>query len=484
MRNIIIHTLLSLSLLSLGSCDKWIDVAPKTSIEEERMFSNELGFKEALNGVYLLMGDPAIYGRELTFGMTDVLGGMYVLSTTNGSLTYRQFQSGLYANVGPEALIVRAWEKSYNAISNINNLLSALETADQNLFTGDNARIIQGEALGLRAFLHFDMLRLFGTAPVLGGNDIRSIPYVQTYSTSVNPRLTSRQVLDLIKADLQQSLSLLAVDPLYTGQDVSGTENDLLLNRKLRFNYYAAKALLARVELWDGNLPEALDAAEDVIEVGTQKFPWVLQSAIATGNEAQRDRVFTTEHIFGLYVNNLADNYQDLLDTSRLTTNLIVNAARLNQQFESGGPAATDYRRIYLIREATGPNGLRIFFGKLYQPSAMSANFRRRIPLIRVPEMYYIAAECLAETNPTRALEYLTAVRTARGIVIPYASGLTSAQIKDEIRKEYWKEFPLEGQMFYYYKRTNAATVPGITTGFSSDRYVLPLPPREIEFGE
>lgn len=484
MKKIGIYTFL-LWILSIPfiSCNKWIDVTPKTSIEDERMFSNEQGFKEALNGIYLLMGDPGLYGRELTFGMTDVLGGMYVLSTAAGSVTYRNMQAGQYTIAGPQSLINTSWEKAYNAIANVNKLIEALESADRSMFTDNNYDIIKGEALGLRAFLHFDMLRLFGKSMVAGGAAESSIPYVSSYSTAVNPRRTASEVLALIREDLVTAATSLEADPLLTGEDVASTSNDLLLNRKLRFNYYAAQALLARVSLWAGNHEEALGAAERVIAVSGQTFPWVLQSAVVAG-EVTRDRTFTTEYIFGLYVNDLVLNYQDLLDTSRFTSMLIINAARITEQFETGSVGSTDYRRVYLIREVTNIAVPRIFFGKLYQPVGIPSNLARRIPLIRIPEMYYIAAECLADTDPQRALQYLTSVRTARGINSPYNTGLSGDQIRDEIRKEYRKEFPLEGQMFYYYKRVNSTTIPGVTGAYNTARYVLPLPPNEIEFGE
>ncbi len=477
------YILLPVLLIALSACNKWTDVSPKTSIDDERFFDNEQGFREALNGVYLLMGNPGLYGRELTFGMSDVLGGMYVLDASNGSLAYRQLQAGLYENAGPQALIVKAWEKSYNAIANVNKLLEELEKADTSMFDQNNYNIIKGEALGLRAFLHFDMLRLFGKSIAAGGGGEKSIPYVRSYSTGINPRLTSNEVLANIREDLEQAAVLLKSDPLLTGESTSGTTNDLLLNRKLRFNYFAAKALLARAELWAGNRPAALLAAEEVIGAAGRVFPWVLQSAVVA-TETQRDRTFTTEHIFGLYVNDLAENYANLLDSSQYTSTLIIGAARIAEQFETASVGTGDYRQVYLIRETSRLGQNKIFFGKLYQPAGMPSNLARRIPLIRIPEMYYIAAECLSDSNPQQSMEYLTTVRNARGITTPYPNGLSGDQLRNEIRKEYWKEFPLEGQMFYYYKRTNSTTVPGITGNFNTQNYVLPLPPNEIEFGE
>jgi len=56
-----------------------------------------------------------------------------------------------------------------------------------------------------------------------------------------------------------------------------------------------------------------------------------------------------------------------------------------------------------------------------------------------------------------------------------------------EILKEYQKEFYGEGQLFYYYKRTNANAIPnGSTTSgnitMDKTKYVLPLPLSETGF--
>jgi hypothetical protein len=98
--------------------------------------------------------------------------------------------------------------------------------------------------------------------------------------------------------------------------------------------------------------------------------------------------------------------------------------------------------------------------------------------------MYYIAAEAAKDTDPVLAIGYLNKVRQNRGLTnLP--TTLNATAIQDEIRKEYWKEFPLEGQMFYYYKRMGSTVVPGSSpaNNYPQARYILPLPANEIEFG-
>ena len=117
-------------LLVAASCKKWVEVSPKTQIEDRAFFETEQGFKEALNGIYLLMGRPAQYGRELTFGLTDVIGSIYVLDVQNGSVQYRDAFAGLYSGT-PQSLIGSIWSNQYYTLAHVNKLLQELETADK-----------------------------------------------------------------------------------------------------------------------------------------------------------------------------------------------------------------------------------------------------------------------------------------------------------------------------------------------------------------
>jgi hypothetical protein len=50
-----------------------------------------------------------------------------------------------------------------------------------------------------------------------------------------------------------------------------------------------------------------------------------------------------------------------------------------------------------------------------------------------------------------------------------------------EIQKEYQKEFWGEGQLFFYYKRTNKTSIPSAISGtanvtMTAAKYVVPLP--------
>jgi len=463
------------------SCKKYLTVEPTTNIPDDQFFTNELAFKEALNGVYLRMGDNALYGRSLTYGAVDVLAGMYLAGSNILPSNYQSLYTGAYltGNANAIALIDPIWVQGYNAIANLNRLIEALEATSPTIFSGNNYEVLKGEAYGLRAFLHFDLLRLFGKSPLAGGMNEAAIPYRTEYSKNVYPRLNGSEVIAKLNADLTTAENLLQVDPIKTR--VAPTTDDSYLtiaNRKMRFNYYAVKALKARVALWANNKPEALSAAQEVISaVNAGYFAWTASSAL-TGNEASIDRILSNENIFTAYVPHLKESYVNLINPNTNSTSFRVNAARVTEQYEG---STSDLRAQYLIRNVTGTNAPALYFAKIYQPEGINTNYALRIPLIRIPEMYYIAAESLINSDPITAIDHINTVRTRR-LLTALPTNLNATAIQDEIRKEYWKEFPLEGQMFYYYKRTGATSIPG-TTSYPQERYVLPLPVSEVEFG-
>jgi hypothetical protein len=76
------------------------------------------------------------------------------------------------------------------------------------------------------------------------------------------------------------------------------------------------------------------------------------------------------------------------------------------------------------------------------------------MPLIRLPEMYYILAECTDDLEESAAL--ISTVREARGI--EDVSFANETEKMNNIEKEYRKEFYAEGQLWYFYKRLGYET--------------------------
>jgi hypothetical protein len=469
------YTILFILFLAglLVSCEKWLDVAPKAQIETDLLFQSESGFKDALWGVYTNMSATSSYGREMTFGLVDVIGLVY------SGVTGGQYTGALhygYEEIQTETVINTVWQGNYNIIANLNNLIARLKEADTRLFAKNNREVILGEALGLRAFLHFDLLRLFAPSYKVGAT-AKAIPYVTTFDLNVTPLSTVSAVIDSVLVDLTEAARVLQpVDPVVTGEEITATVDDgYLLDRNLHMNYYAVKAAMARVYLYKGDLTNAAACADEVLRSG--KFAWTPVDRISVSNVSQRDRTFTPEHVFALHVWNMNANVYDLMGRE-LTSGLYVSTTVLNRVY----PYSTDWRRLFYWEGTSTPAAWHC--NKLWQPDGMPAAYANRMPLIRLPELHLISAEATLVTDPGNSLARLKEIRSHRGITEQIPAGTPAETLQNEIKQEYFREFICEGMMFHYYKRTDADRMDGIATDFDKTKYVLPMPAEEIEYGQ
>jgi hypothetical protein len=468
------YILLLIVTATLGaSCSKFLDVKPKTQIDADEAFNDEQGFMDALTGVYLKMNDNGLYGKELSFGLTDVLGKEHTRFT---STFHEYYEASLYhyTNAAIRTKIDGFYKGLYNAIANDNNLISHLNSANQSMFRDVNYPIIRGEAYGLRAFLHFDLLRLFAPAPASpGGNSATAIPYMDQLTVQALPRLKVQDVISRILADCAVAeAALKTTDPIVPGSTTPTTTTGYLRDRFFKFNYYAVKALEARVYLYAGDKEKALAAAEEVIQAANV-FPWTSTQEVTAGNH-----VFTSEMIFSLYKSDMTPFTATYF--SPASTELLTKTD--DEEFLSIYETTADTRYTLITLLDNTSSNIR-YSTKYAQPTGISAAYLNKMPVMRISEMYYIAAEALRSTDPVKATEYLNTVRRARNVTNDLPSTLTQEQLQQEIFKEYQKEFFCEGQLFFYYKRLNLSTIAYSTVTADNSIYVLPLPDDEVQYG-
>ncbi|POY38598.1 hypothetical protein C3K47_04170 [Solitalea longa] len=477
MKRYYIKLMVAAGLLStLFSCKEYLDVRPDDKILEDQAFSTPHGVNAALNGLYISLAKQGLYGGNLTLSTVDILAQRYNLSAQHGL-----YKIATYAYTERPAVerIDSIWTNAYGTILNANLFVEKLEKY-KGAVSSETESIYKGEALAIRAMLHFDLLRLYGPMYNSADSTKASIPYYSKTETKIKELLPANKVMDLICADLSQAASLLEKDPIITQGVMStlqGDGADFMRNRNYRLNYYAVKALQARVNMYRGNKVAALAAAKVLID-NADKFAWVTTSN-ALEEKANPDRVFSTEMIMGVFSSQLYSNYlntfsPDLPDAAILAP----LSARLQNVFESN---ENDFR--YNLNWSIPTNGGKSFrvFYKYADIVDKTKNFRFTIPLMKISEMYYIAAEC--EPDIDQAFAYLNTVRGNRGLT----SLETSVSLTTELQKEYQKEFFGEGQLFYYYKRKNMTAIPAgnqisgnQTMGAAT--YVLPLPLSEIQY--
>lgn len=464
------------------SCDSWLEVKPYDKISEGELQKSEEGYQKMLNGIYIDLNSDALYGQSLSVEMIEVMGGAYAIGTDNSVWgNYKDLSNYQYGTEYWRNRLDQTWNKAYALILNCNKILENIDQ-NQDLFTGGNYYAVKGEALALRAMLHFDMLRLFG--PVYAkDSDKKAIPYYNKQTNSPEPILTAKEVAEKVVADLEEARILLANDPVKTeGTLMSGSQDgtsNFMRYRALRLNYYAVEALLARVNLYMGNKTEAFKYATDVIKTADQGiFPFVDKSLVI-GSPADPDRIFSSEVLFALTNTSRSKIHKNFYDPSRLPNYVFRMDDNLMSNIVYGGAATTGgYQDDYRYRANWIATGSNRYFYKYSDMVANGSIQNTMIPMIRLGEMFLIAAESQSD-NLANGVQYVNALRRNRGV-----ANLQTLTL-DLLKYEYIRELYGEGQLFYLYKRLNSDIITSSNANKNpkaSDLiFVVPLPDSETE---
>lgn len=351
MKNKILTLILLASALCPG-CSGWLDVKPYDQISEEELLESEEGFQKLLNGIYIELNSDELYGSTLSVEMIEILGGAYEIGD-NSSVwgDYLDLKDYDYNTDYWRGRLNGTWNKAYALILNCNKLLKNIQ-GRQALFTGHNYDIIRGEALALRAMLHFDMLRLFG--PVYSLNpDGTSIPYYADETLKPEALLPASQVVYKVLQDLMAARSALLNDPVITEGTLmssAGNGSNFLRYRALRLNYYAVSALLARVNLYAGQKQDALTYAVEVIRASNNGiFPFVDRSLVV-GNPEDPDRIFSSEVVFALSHAKRSQLFLNYFNPARTTFTFRMESDLISKAIFGGGAETGGYQDDYLHR--------------------------------------------------------------------------------------------------------------------------------------
>ena len=188
---------------SMTSCNDWLDVTPQAQVSAEKIFSTPEGYESVLYGIYISMTEANAYGQNQTYGLMDVLAQYYDIYTNQSHALY-QASVYNYTNGDIRDRVDAIWLNNYNTIANCNILLEHLAERTPEYFTENHYNMLKGEALAIRAYLHFDMLRAFALN-YQDYPDGMGIPYADSFERKIHPQLTSKDVLDKIIADLEEA---------------------------------------------------------------------------------------------------------------------------------------------------------------------------------------------------------------------------------------------------------------------------------------
>lgn len=457
------------------------------------MFSTRNGFYEALTGVYISMTSESCYGRNYSFYANELAAVKYGTVERAG---FKSWQKHSYEDVAVTSSLESMWQSGYFTISNANKILKELENRRDVVKYDWEYNMIKGEMLAVRAYVHFDLMRMFGLESWDGDNASKlTIPYSTEYSLNPTAQKTYAETAGLLIEDIEAALVCLEGDPVRGSKpenfDTYFNSDGYWDNRNLHLNYYAVEALAARVEFWAGNYEKAKEYAADVIANTIEKgnlVEWIDADAeVKKSDNDERDWAFTTEHLFCLEVTDLyslTTGYcygGDVVTT--LSSDLVENILFPRDLSGDGYDGAEDVRG-YAMQLKYGGTGYKS--SKFYSSTSMTDAYRNRMPMIRISEMYYILGFIAYSENDLEGVKTgLRSVMSHRGYTdLNY--GDTAEALQKELVTEVAREFLGEGQLFYWAKLSQKLDFPETASEIitvSPSLLIYPYPTSEITYG-
>lgn len=490
MKKILILLTLSLMLIS---CQKFLDIIPQDKAYKEDLLQNRSGFEMALSGAYTDLNARPLYGKELKFGFMETLVGSYSLMgnshpyyrSYNHHYTYPEFLQ--YSNA--------IWGGLYGIINQANNILEDVD----NIIDDPYYKIVKGEALGIRAMCHFQLLKIFGPVIKQEGLNAIAIPYRDAVVFTATKFSTAGEVIAKLNKDLDEARKLMEDDPIRKSSrtaDLNQTRhanyNSLLDRRGNRMNYFAIVGFQSLLAQWEGNLQKAAEYAEELIQEFDEHKVITLAQENDINNESTRR--LPRENIFALINQDLRLSALTVFpepsgNTIIATRHLVPNYRWLGDNlYISGLHGSNQDGRFILNHWFSVLSGGAYLVNKydfrstanFYSPDLDAALFE--VKVISLHNIYMVAAEYYAVTDKEKAISYLNKVRNARGIRnnIVYTSNMSDVLIQNTVFAEVRKEAFGEGYLFTEYKRLFKEIDRPIPVKESLNLFKLPYPVHEL----
>lgn len=432
-------------LLLLIACDGFVDVSlPNSQLTAPAVFEDKATATAAMVEIYNKMRDTGILSGTSS-GISNQLGNYTDELVCYGSAATVSFAFYNNSLVATNTNIASIWSNTYNQIYAANSVYEGVNNSAA-LSTADRDQLM-GEALLVRALLHFYLSNLYGAIPYIDTTDYQE--------NSAVKRIPQTEVYAKIKSDLNKAVALL-------GENYISAE-------KVRPNQYTALALMARLNLYMEDWEEAATNASLIINKTSLYSPTDL------------DKVFLK--------NSSTTIWQLMPSVSGKSTN--EGATFI---FVSGPPpltalsselinafTANDLRKSTWTKAVS--NGSSTWYHaykyKQYQTASTTQEYSI---LFRLAEQYLIRAEANVHLNELEAAASdVNAIRNRAGLTNTTAT--TADALLEVILQERRLEFFTElGQRFFDLKRTNKldAVLSPVKPGWKSTNQLWPIPATEI----
>ncbi|WP_322518563.1 RagB/SusD family nutrient uptake outer membrane protein [Chitinophaga sancti] len=469
-------SLIIYSLLFATACNK-LEEDPNSIVTASQFYKTQSDAVSAVSAIYSTLntdaaGDFVIYGRNLNL-LTGNGSDDQIFSPSNTNTDVRALGTATYVPANDR--IKKNWQQHYFGISRANVAIDNIPGIDFDTTT--RARLVR-EAKFIRGLLYFNIVRLWGDAPLVLHDPT---------STNVDAQKMKRSPKDSIYAQIISDLNDATLLPkAYTGADVG------------RATSGAAHAILAKVYLTRREWSKAATELQTVINGGYgyalfDNFLDAFQQASKNGKE----------HIFSV-------QFGTNLGAKNSTNSLSVcNFGSFNPAVYPGDQPADS--SLYQLFASFDTRRDVTFFTQLYNSATGkyvqfgAARFAKFIdyaispltnqnisginfPVIRYADVLLMQAEVLNELNGPTAGAYaaINQVR-ARAKISNLTAGLSQADFRDSVFLERRKEFIQEGNRWFDLSRRggtylyDALKKYPLKTGAAVKDTLYPIPQSEID---
>lgn len=465
-------------ILALAGCSDFLDEKPENNTGTTGSFyKNTSDIEYALTSAYANLQASGYYSNNLVL-MTDVRSDDLGTYSNAGANAGREYHIKIFTAQADNQIFRNVWAKIYETIYRCNNVISHIDVV-----TGDKLkRQYEAEARFLRALSYFNIVRLWGAAPLI-------LEPLTTAEVSQCSRNSAGEIYAAIEADL-----LFASDVDNLPKSFSGANRG-------RATSLAAKGLLGKVYLQQGRYGEAKTVLGELVNsdnAGTHELVAdiadVFSTAPAHGSTATEFKNYTgwdpqkfnKEIMFAILFN------KDISGEGRTALSYYSSQADINEELKSSSPRciyAAEDRRPDLMLSIKGTNSDNALLIKYADVISSTSQYAYSTPVLRWADVLLMYAEALNETGydasaSSPALQTLNSVRTRS-----YPQGeYTVADLPDQdafrtaVLLERRLEFPMEMQRWFDLIRTGRAigAIAKIGYTISGKDLLFPVPASEV----
>jgi hypothetical protein len=501
-----------LLVISTAACNKIIDIDPISNIGVDAFYRNYEETKVALTGSYSGLQKPLEFEWMLTDLRTD--NSKQGVANSSATINFEFNDLDMFTLNSAHDKVYQYWLMTYKNLRSINYVLKSLGATyagGQTTLGEGTAKMTQqqknqlaGEALFLRAYHYFNLVRLYGDVFLV------TEPVDPEQSKKIN-RTTVSDCYQLITADLLAAKDLLSPSPYSASTNTDAGHA----------TSWAAKALLAKVYLTTNRASSALPLLDDVISNSGYGMLPSFSDVFSINNEMNKEILFAVRFKAGGFgLGNLMGN--NFAPTS--SGSAVINGDGsgynyptndLDVTYKTPVTGATDGRKAVTMAKYNA----KLYVKKFISPVLVKFDGENDFPVLRFSDVLLMKAEALG--FGTASVNLINDVR-ARAGAVDYVTGdfntgfykyptdgsanaiATPVQFLTALLNERRLEFAFENQRFFDLLRTGQAitviknhfalefdahykayrpafTLAELQAHLTTEKLLLPIPQRELD---